>query len=166
MILKTCKKCDIKQDYINFVYINSKKEDILGQVCNDCKIKTKKAYKSNKVSNQTNEYWRKYRFNRRKKDSLFNFKDKTRSLLYNSIIKRKGYSKKSKTQEILGCSFEFFFNYIEKQFKDGMTWDNIHLDHIKPLVLATTEEEVLKLNHYTNFQPLFAIDNLKKGSKY
>ena len=40
-----------------------------------------------------------------------------------------------------------------------------HLDHIIPLAIAKTEEEIIKLNHYTNFQPLWAIDNLKKGAK-
>ena len=44
-----------------------------------------------------------------------------------------------------------------------MTWNNIHLDHIKPLSTANTKEEILILNHYTNFQPLLAIDNLIKN---
>ena len=50
-----------------------------------------------------------------------------------------------------------------------MNWENTgkwHLYHTKPLKLAETEEDVIKLNHYTNFQPLWAEDNLKKGSKY
>jgi len=119
-----------------------------------------------KAKPQTSEYWRQYSFNRRRTDPLFRFKDRIRSLIYCSIVRSKGYSKKSHTYEILGCSYEFFFNYIKNQFKEGMTWDNIHLDHIKPLFLGTTEEEVLILNHYTNFQPLFAIDNLRKGCKY
>ena len=46
-----------------------------------------------------------------------------------------------------------------------MNWDNIHLDHIKPLATAKTEEDVILLNHYTNFQPLLAKDNLNKGKK-
>jgi len=46
-----------------------------------------------------------------------------------------------------------------------MDWDNIHLDHIKPVSIATSEKEMLELNHYTNFQPLLAADNLKKGAK-
>ena len=50
-----------------------------------------------------------------------------------------------------------------------MTFENYgswHLDHIKPLALAESEEDVILLNHYTNFQPLWAIDNFKKGSIY
>jgi hypothetical protein len=49
-----------------------------------------------------------------------------------------------------------------------MSWDNYgewHIDHIIPLASADTEEEVLKLYHYTNLQPLWAIDNIRKGSK-
>ena len=64
--------------------------------------------------------------------------------------------------------FDFFRNYIQKQFTEGMTFENYgswHLDHIKPLALAKSEEDVILLNHYTNFQPLWAEDNLKKGSK-
>ena len=49
-----------------------------------------------------------------------------------------------------------------------MNWENAgkwHLDHIYPVSLAKDEEELLKLNHYTNFQPLWAVDNIKKGNK-
>lgn len=50
-----------------------------------------------------------------------------------------------------------------------MNWENRnlwHIDHIKPLSLATTENELYELCHYTNLRPLWAIDNLKKGNKY
>ena len=49
-----------------------------------------------------------------------------------------------------------------------MNWDNLgewHLDHIYPVSLSKDEEELIKLNHYTNFQPLWAIDNMIKGNK-
>ena len=50
-----------------------------------------------------------------------------------------------------------------------MTWENYgqwHLDHVKPLYLSENEEDLIKLNHYTNLQPLWAEDNLKKNRKY
>ena len=83
----------------------------------------------------------------------------------NGSFKRKRYKKNSKTVEILGCSFEFFKQYIESKFESWMNWDNHgkyngelnygwDLDHIIPTSSATTEEEIIKLNHYTNFQPL------------
>jgi hypothetical protein len=60
--------------------------------------------------------------------------------------------------------------HIEKQFKPGMNWLNHslhgwHIDHIIPMASATTEEEVIKLNHYTNLQPLWASENIKKSNK-
>ena len=50
-----------------------------------------------------------------------------------------------------------------------MNWDNRdkwHLDHIKPISYAKDEKEIIELNHYSNYQPLFAKDNLAKGNKY
>ena len=96
-------------------------------------------------------------------DPVFLCKERIRGLIIISV-KKQGYTKKSKTFEILGCEYDFFKNYIEAQFKKGMQWDNIHLDHIKPISIAKTEKEVIELNHYTNFQPLFAKDNLQKGT--
>jgi hypothetical protein len=104
---------------------------------------------------------------RRKNDYLFKLKGNILSLIYQSI-KSKGYSKKSKTYQILGCTSIEFKLYIEKQFTKGMNWENQgqwHFDHIYPISLAKDEDEVIKLNHYTNFQPLWAIDNIKKGNK-
>ncbi len=105
-----------------------------------------------------------YRNNRRKTDYLYCLKCKIRKNI-NASIKKKGFTKRSTTYNILGCDYDFFKNYIESQFINGMNWNNIHLDHIKPLSSAITEKDVLDLNHYTNFQPLFAIDNLNKASK-
>jgi len=104
---------------------------------------------------------------RRKKDPLFKLRRNTSSLIGHSI-KNKGYTKKSKTYQILGCTYKEFKEHIERQFTKGMTWDNQgewHLDHIYPVSLAENEEELIKLNHYTNFQPLWAEDNLKKSNK-
>jgi len=90
------------------------------------------------------------------------------SKLILSSFNRKGYSKKSKTKEILGIDFNGFMKHIESQFKDGMSWHNRggwELDHIIPVSLGKTEEEIIKLNHYSNFQPLWREDNLKKSNK-
>jgi hypothetical protein len=108
-----------------------------------------------------------YIVNRRKTDPVFSLSLGIRALIAMAITK-KGYSKKSRTHEILGCSFEFFKNYVEQRFTDGMGWHNRsewHLDHIIPVSLAKTEKELIKLNHYTNFRPLWAIANLRKSNK-
>ena len=61
--------------------------------------------------------------------------------------------------------------WIESKWLEGMSWDNHtvngwHIDHVIPLASAKTEEEIYKLNHYTNLQPLWWYDNLSKGKKY
>jgi hypothetical protein len=104
---------------------------------------------------------------RMENDPIYNFKIRLRRRIRESI-KRRGYTKESKTYDILGIDYMGFRSHIENLFLEGMTWDNYgewHYDHIIPLCSATTYEEVIKLNHYTNFQPLWAEDNLKKGSK-
>jgi len=134
-------------------------------------IEEKRDYDKNyRKDNKTNinEYNKLYQKRKRKIDPLYNLISNIRSLISNSISSR-GFSKNSKSAQILGCSFEDFKIHIENQFPEGMSWENRsdwHLDHIKPISLATTEEEIITLNHYTNFQPLWAIDNLRKGNRY
>ncbi len=70
----------------------------------------------------------------------------------------------------LGCSIEFFKNYIQEKFDVGMNWNNYgewHLDHIMPLASfdLIDRKQFLKACHYTNYQPLWAKDNLSKGAK-
>ena len=111
-----------------------------------------------------------YKKNRLKTDPIFKFKRR----LYSNIGKtfkracNGAYVKKSKSLDILGCDMEFFMRYISSKFQKGMTFENYgewHLDHIIPISKATTEEDIIRLNHYTNFQPLWAEDNLTKSAK-
>lgn len=79
--------------------------------------------------------------------------------------------KPTKTLNILGADYETVKKHLESKFQEGMTWENHgvygwHIDHIKPLALAKTVEEVIELNHYTNLQPLWALDNIRKSSKF
>jgi hypothetical protein len=79
-------------------------------------------------------------------------------------------NKKNKSIEYLGCPIEEFKKHIEKQFTEGMTWDNHgewHIDHIVPLKYENPSiEEVMERLHYTNTQPLWASDNISKGNRY
>ncbi len=105
---------------------------------------------------------------RKHNDPLYKLTFSIRSSISNSI-NRMGYSKKDKSIDILGCSFEHFMKYIEDQFLEGMTWENHgewHLDHKTPVSWANTEEEIYELNRYENFQPLWQFDNLSKGNRY
>ena len=87
----------------------------------------------------------------------------------NSCLKYKK-SKGLSTASILGCSMVELKLHLEKQFLPGMTWDNHgqigwHVDHIIPLSTATTEADVIRLNHYSNLQPLWYYDNVRKNPK-
>ena len=86
----------------------------------------------------------------------------------NGYLKINNITKKNKTFDIVGCSPNQLKEHLEKQFNDGMFWDNYgkwHIDHIIPLSSANNEDEVYKLCHHTNLQPLWAEDNLKKSNK-
>jgi hypothetical protein len=83
-------------------------------------------------------------------------------------FKRRGFTKKSRTYEILGAEWEFVKEYFENLFVDGMNWDNYgewEIDHIIPLSTANTEEDIIKLCYYSNLQPLWKLDNRLKGNK-
>lgn len=127
----------------------------------------RKEYRNNRDKEKLREYYRNYMRNRRISDPLFKLSTNIRNLISISISKQ-GYSKKSKTFQILGISCIDFKIYIENLFQDGMSWENYgdwHLDHITPVSSATTEESLLSLNYYKNFQPLWAIDNRTKGNR-
>ena len=153
-------------------YYEENKESILQKRKEYVEKNKEHVYLSNHKSYHTHiEKRRKYRSEYLKKrqsnDSLFDLRVKVSGLIRKSI-KNKGYSKTTKTYDILGCSYEIFKQHIENQFQEGMTWDNHgewHYDHIIPVASAQTEEELIKLNHYTNLQPLWAEDNLKKSDK-
>jgi hypothetical protein len=94
---------------------------------------------------------------------------KVRKIISKAII-RGGYNKNTRAHNILGCDFETFKTHIERQFIDGMNWDNHglygwHYDHILPIATAKSYEDIIRLNHYTNLRPLWAKDNLSKSYK-
>ena len=111
-----------------------------------------------------------YRRERRKNDDLHRITHNVRSLIRQSF-KYKGFKKNSLSEKILGCSFEEFKNHLESLFSDWMTWDNYGLyesnklnygwdiDHIIPLASATCETDIIKLNHFSNLQPLCSFTN-------
>lgn len=131
----------------------------------ELKEKRKIHYINNKE--KCNEQCNKYQKNRKQTEPLFKLRCNITNLIRGSI-RNKGYTKKSKSFEILGCTFEEFKKHIERQFIAGMNWHNRnewHLDHIYPTSLAKSEQELIKLNHYTNFQPMWALENISKGNK-
>lgn len=74
------------------------------------------------------------------------------------------------SQELVGCTLLKLRQHLESQFTMGMSWQNQgawHIDHIIPCASfdLTKPSEQKKCFHYTNLQPLWACDNLSKGSK-
>jgi hypothetical protein len=119
-----------------------------------------------------NEQRRIYITQRKINDPLFRLSSNIRKSIAGSI-KRSGFKKITVTEQILGCSFDDFKTYLENQFEDWMNWDNYgnpkdniyelnktwDIDHKIPTSAATTESELIALNHYTNLQPLCSYNN-------
>jgi hypothetical protein len=158
------------QNNINKInFLKKEKRELLNQTNSFIKPKTKEELqltkqewiKNNKeVNNQKKR--NKYKDNINYKLSL-NVRNRM-----NVFLKSRNIQKRNRTFEIIGCSPEFLKEYLETLFIDGMSWDNRrewHIDHIIPLSSAKTEEELYKLCHYTNLQPLWAKENLKKSNK-
>jgi hypothetical protein len=119
-------------------------------------------YLNNK--DKVKEQVKKYQKLRKSNDPIFKLKANIRTMLSNILAKR-GFTKKSNTFDIVGCSYGEFILYIESKFENWMDWDNYgiyngnerygwDIDHIIPMSSAKTEDDVIRLNHFTNLQPL------------
>jgi hypothetical protein len=116
------------------------------------------------------EYRKQYSKKRRQNDPLYKLNRNVRSMISRSI-KEKNFSKDTRSEEILGCSWIEFKQHLESQFEPWMTWDNYgtnspsgmnvtwDLDHIIPLNTAICSSDVVRLNHYTNLRPLCSYYN-------
>lgn len=131
-------------------------------------INKKSKERRDKNKEHYNALNREYVKNRKNNDPLYKLTCSIRSLISQSF-KSKYTKKAKKTIEILGCSFEIFKEHIESQFTNEMNWDNYadywELDHITPISWALNDDEIYKLNHYTNFQPMYWRDNITKGNR-
>lgn len=141
-------------------YVEENKEKVL-ECC-------RKANKANFAKNKEKIY--RYRSNRIKLNVNVRIAEILRKRFKDVVIKE---YKKSSALELLGCSLDYFKSYIESKFVQGMSWDNYshktwHIDHIRPIASFDLKdpEQQKQCFHYTNLQPLWAIDNMKKGSKY
>lgn len=123
-----------------------------------------------RVNNPT--YKSNYVKNRKATDPLYKLTSNIRSLIRQSFRYR-GIKKNTISEKILGCSFEHFKEHLESKFLPWMNWSNKgnwngipkepnvawDIDHIIPISTAKTEEDIIRLNHYTNLQPLCSYIN-------
>lgn len=181
--LKLCYTCLEQKELTEFGKQSATKDGLL-TICKVCKNKkTQEHYKNNvdHISNQKNEYRKdnigkirvrqnKWQKNKRNTDPLFKLTLNVRSRT-KQYLKIKNFKEKlnKSNYEMIGLTPEELREHIENQFTEGMSWElmgkHIHIDHIIPLATATTYDEVIKLSHYTNLQPLWASDNMRKGAR-
>lgn len=143
----------------------------------EIRIKAAERYERNKSRIRTDE-WLKHRsavrsrWHKKKRLTDINYRIKVnmRNRLNDAI---RGCSKAASTMDLVGCSADDLKEHLESQFTDGMSWDNYgfygwHIDHIKPCAAfdLTLESEQKLCFHYSNLQPLWAEDNLRKSDKY
>ena len=145
------------------------------------KIKNKYWYKNNKnyVADKGKIYYQSnrakiiqrsiaYEAKRIKIDPQYKLRKRLRARMKLALIN--GY-KKGMAINLLGCSILELKKHLESLFQNGMSWKNYgkwHLDHIKPCSLfdLTKPDEQAQCFHYSNLQPLWAHDNLKKSNTY
>lgn len=154
ILTKQCKVC-------NAIKL---KEEFRGRTCKQCIVDQRISAAPRKYSSNPQSI-RKRKL--RQASVLFKLRSNIGTAIAN-IISSKGFIKYSSTEEILGCSIIEFRAHIESQFVQGMSWENRsewHIDHVVPVKLATTEEEVIRLNHFSNLRPLWKADNLQKSAK-
>lgn len=107
----------------------------------------------------------KYSRRRYRTDASFKLKQRLRCRLRNAL---KGKSKSQSTEKLLGICAEKCRKYIEEQFTEGMSWDTVVIDHIVPIASfenLSDPEQQRKCFHFTNLQPMFPLENGKKGAK-
>ena len=166
-----CKKCTTERVKL---WVNNNKDKRKKYIENYSSLnkesinkKSREYYKNN--TEKAIKYSVEYKKKRRIVDDVFRISDNIRKLIQKSFLKLK-HKKQSKSKDILGCSYEEFKLYLESQFQPWMNWDNYakyngelnygwDIDHYVPISSAKTVEDVIRLNHYTNFQPLCSYTN-------
>lgn len=109
---------------------------------------------------------------RKKQDARLDIRIKRRlSNRIRSSLNSQYIKKTNRTHELVGCSISYLKIHLENQFTTGMSWDNYgdwHIDHIRPCCSfdLTDPEQQKQCFHYTNLQPLWWLDNIKKGGKW
>lgn len=174
----TCKSCTKSE---RTIYYENNKQKLIAygksyreENVENNREKYRKHYEENKkeIIKRSVEYERK----RKKCDPLYKLRKDIRDAIRSSI-KNNNFIKKNNTANILGCSIEKLKQHLESKFESWMNWENRgkyngqlnygwDIDHIIPSSSAANEGELIKLNHYTNLQPLcsYINRNVKKDN--
>lgn len=184
---KICKDCQkiYNKNYrlMNSIAIKEKRHESYLKNSDQIKQNSRSYTKNNKEKISVNKklyyfdnkeeilfYIKEYFFHQYRTNDLFRLKNNLRTRL-NGALRSSNWKKISSLSEYLGCSIAKLKIYLENKFQPGMSWKNKgrngwHIDHIIPLSSANTVEELFKLCHYTNLQPLWEMDNFRKSNTY
>ena len=173
-LVKKCSKCGI----VSLKSNSHKRSESNDGFQLKCKFCTKKYYVDNqdlllnkqklynkqnreKINTRMNEYVK----NRIKTDVNFRLIRNTRRRIHLAL---NGKSKSSATREILGIDINLYKKWIEFQFTPEMNWDNIEIDHVKPICMfdVTKDKELREAFNWRNTQPLLKQDHVQKGIKF
>ena len=184
-LVKNCLKCGIASLKSNF-HKNKNKIDGLNTYCKSCinqkqkqydiknRDKKREYYKDNRdrikeyqLRNHDKIIARKriYSNNKYKSDINFRIISNTRRKIHHAL---NGKSISSLTTDILGIDINLYRKWIEFQFTPEMKWENIEIDHVKPICLfdISDDEQLKEAFNWMNTQPLLKKDHQLKGTKF
>ncbi len=149
--VKICKSCG-REKSLDFFGKNKTYADGHDSKCKECRAVYYRQY-AQKNADKKKDYRKRYY--EENKDAIH--------------IKQKEHIKPARSEEILGCTRDFFVKYLKQTWLDkyGEEWNGqpCHIDHIVPLAIAKTEEDIVRLCHYTNLRLLTPEDNMEKSDK-
>jgi hypothetical protein len=163
--MKVCSKCNESKPLEAFGNLKRGKDG----KCSYCKQCANKALRlwegANKehIRERTRKYSKRRQYDRDNKTDWY-FRECLRNNVRRYIIDKRG----KRTEEILGETFDNVRLHIQRRFKENMSWSNYgewHIDHIIPLSSGKNRDEWIKLNHYSNLQPLWAEENMRKKAR-
>lgn len=156
---RTCIRCDLSKK------IGEGISNKRNPYCRDCSNELNRA---KYVKNGGKDYFR----IKRQTNISYNIESKLRGRL-RGALKEGNATKRLRTEELVGCSFEKFREHLKSNLREGMTMEKVLsaevvIDHIIPCALfdLTNEEEQKKCFHYTNLQPLWMRENAIKADFY
>ena len=178
--LNQCKKCNRVYEFNNKEersnqkkehYKNNRERLLKRQRESDKKRKDKINEYNKKNKERRRKYINGYQKNRRGAENNYKLLYLLRTRIYNAITNQFG-DKAFKSMELLGCTVQEIRQHLENQFRKGMSWGNYgrggwSVDHIIPCDSfdLTDPEQQKQCFHYTNLQPLWQDENIRKNNK-
>lgn len=195
METKICTSCGEEKDLSEY-YFRKDTNKHFGK-CKSCHYETGKLYRINNKEKQRERSRRLYarnpekhrnyvrKYNKKYPDRVSECRRKSSAKLRNAIDGKlksclasaicnslQGRKQGRHWEFLVGYTVEQLKQYLEKQFTDGMSWQNYgkwHIDHIRPKssfqFLSPDDEDFKKCWSLSNLQPLWAKDNLQKHNK-